>query len=202
MARPLTPLALTVLRMLCNEPMHPYEMQQQIRTRAYDQAVKLTHGALYNTVDRLAAGGLIEPLETSREGRRPERTVYAVTEKGRDAAHDRLADLLTRPSDEYPLVGTALALITLLSPRQTLVCLRSRAVALEARLVGERAAFDALRRRGLERHLLLDQELKIAQLRTELDYVSSLVDDIGAGRLDWEAGALSTRIDVPPGEDS
>ncbi|MGI5167455.1 PadR family transcriptional regulator [Spirillospora sp. CA-253888] len=202
MARPLTPLALTVLRMLCDAPMHPYEMQQQIRTRAYDQAVKLTHGALYNTVDRLAAGGLIEPMETSREGRRPERTVYAVTEKGRDAAQDRLADLLTKPGEEYPLIGTALALITLLSSHQTLVCLRSRAVALEARLVGEQTAFDALRRRNLERHLLLDQELKIAQLRTELDYVSSLIDDIGAGRLAWEPGALSTRIDVPPGEDS
>ncbi|WP_169807822.1 PadR family transcriptional regulator [Actinomadura hibisca] len=202
MARPLTPLALTVLRMLCDEPLHPYEMQQRIRTRAYDQAVKLTHGALYNTVDRLAANGLIEPLETSREGRRPERTVYAVTERGRDAALDRLADLITRPDEEYPMIGAALALVTLLPPQETLACLRTRAVALEARLVGERAANDALRKRHLERHLLLDQELKIAQLRTELDYVSSLIDDIGAGRLDWEPGAVSTRIDVPPGEDS
>lgn len=55
MSRPLTPLALTVLRMLCDSPMHPYEMQQRIRDHAYDQAVKITHGSLYHSVERLAA---------------------------------------------------------------------------------------------------------------------------------------------------
>ncbi|WP_067831275.1 PadR family transcriptional regulator [Actinomadura kijaniata] len=197
MARPLTPLALTVLRMLFEGPMHPYEMQQQIRVRAYDQAVKLTHGALYSTVDRLAANGLIEPLETSREGRRPERTVYAITERGRDAAQDRLAELLARPEVEFPLFGTALALIIMMEPGAALIHLRTRAVVLQSQVAAEQTAYDALIKRGLERPKMLDQELKIAQLRTELDYITGLVEDLAAGRLDWTPGDSSSCIDRP-----
>lgn len=104
MSKPLTPLGLTVLRMLCDGPMHPYEMQQRIRNHAYDVAVKITHGSLYHSVERLAAAGLIEPLETSREGRRPERTVYAVTSAGRDAARIRLAELLCKLGRGVPAV--------------------------------------------------------------------------------------------------
>ncbi|MEU5880377.1 PadR family transcriptional regulator [Spirillospora sp. NPDC047279] len=196
MSRPITPLALIVLRLLCDQPMHPYEIQQQIRLRAYDQAVKLTHGSLYNTVERLAANGLIEPRETSREGRRPERTVYTVTEAGRDTAFNRLADILARYTPEFPLFGSGLAVITLTSPADALTHLRSRAVALEAQVAGERTAYDALRKRGLERARLLDGELKIAQLRTELEYVQTLVADIAAGRVDWEPGSMISRIDT------
>ncbi|TMQ88545.1 PadR family transcriptional regulator [Actinomadura soli] len=186
MSRPLTPLALTVLRMLCDGPMHPYEMQQRIRDHAYDQAVKITHGALYHSVERLAGGGLIEPLETSREGRRPERTVYAVTAAGRDAAHIRLAELLARPAEEFPLYGTALAFINLLPEADVARQLRHRAVALEALLAGHQAAHDALLKTGLERYKLIDQEWLITRVRAELDFTRGLADDLESGRLTWK----------------
>ncbi|MGI5326626.1 PadR family transcriptional regulator [Actinomadura nitritigenes] len=193
MSRPLTPLALTVLRMLCGGPMHPYEMQQRIRDHAYDQAVKVTHGSLYHSVERLASAGLIEPLETAREGRRPERTVYAVTSAGRDAAHIRLAELLAKPVEEFPLFGTGLAFINLLPEAEVARQLRHRAIALEALLVANRTANDSLRKRGLERHKLLDQEWAIARFHGELEFVQNLADDLESGRITWtgETGVTS-----------
>ncbi|GAA4224398.1 PadR family transcriptional regulator [Actinomadura meridiana] len=186
MSRPLTPLALTVLRMLCDGPMHPYEMQQRIRDHAYDHAVKITHGALYHSVERLASGELIEPLETSREGRRPERTVYAVTSAGRDAAHTRLAELLSRPAEEFPLFGTALAFINLLPELEVARQLRRRAVALESLLAGQRTADDSLQKAGIERYKLLDLEWHIARARAELEFTLSMADDLESGRLTWQ----------------
>ncbi|WP_433477291.1 PadR family transcriptional regulator [Spirillospora sp. CA-142024] len=186
MSRPITPLALTVLRMLCDGPMHPYEMQQRIRDHAYDHAVKITHGSLYHSVERLASCGLIEPLETSREGRRPERTVYAVTTAGRDAAQFRLAELLSRPTEEFPLFGTGLAFINLLPESEVARHLRSRAVALEAALAGHQTAHDSLLKQGIERYKLIDQEWLIARLRCELDFVRGLGDDLESGRLTWK----------------
>ncbi|TYK49234.1 PadR family transcriptional regulator [Actinomadura decatromicini] len=186
MSRPLTPLALTVLRMLCDGPMHPYEMQQRIRDHAYDQAVKITHGSLYHSVERLSAAHLIEPLETSRTGRRPERTVYAVTSAGRDAAHIRLAELLARPAEEFPLFGTALAFVNLLPEAEVARQLRHRVVALEAHLAGHQTANDALLKTGLERYKLLDQEWLITRVRAELDFTRALADDLESGRLTWE----------------
>jgi DNA-binding PadR family transcriptional regulator len=187
MGRPLTPLALTVLRMLCGGPMHPYEMQQRIRDHHYDAAVKITHGALYHWVERLASSGLIEPVETNREGRRPERTVYAVTDAGRDAAHLRMSELLAKPEPEYPLYGTALAFVNLLSPDEVGRLLRSRVVALEAELAGHLTAGSMLRERDIERYKLLDLELTIARLRAELQFTRELSDDLEAGRLTWPA---------------
>ena len=48
--------------------------------------MRVQRGSLYPAVERLAAAGLIEPAQTAREGRRPERTVYQITEAGREAA--------------------------------------------------------------------------------------------------------------------
>ncbi|MEV4255056.1 PadR family transcriptional regulator [Spirillospora sp. NPDC049652] len=198
MSRKLTPLALAVLRMLCDGPMHPYEMQQRIRWHAYDHAVKVTHGSLYHTVDRLASSGLIEPVETNREGRRPERTVYAVTPSGRDAACDRLADLLAAPSEEFPLFGAALAFVGLLPEHEVARHLRSRVIVLEALVAGHQASFDSLRKRGLARHKLLDLELSITRHRAELDFAQALVDDLDAGRLTFEDDEDSPCAQRPP----
>ncbi|GLZ09918.1 PadR family transcriptional regulator [Actinomadura sp. NBRC 104425] len=185
MSRPITPLALTVLRMLCDGPMHPYEMQQRIRKHGYDHSVKVTHGALYNSVERLAAQGLIEPVKTSREGRRPERTVYRITDAGRDAAHRRLGEILSEPVEEYPLFNAGLAFINLLPADEVDMLLQRRITALEFLLGGHQTAYEALRKRGLERYKLLDMELNIARVRTELDYVRALVDDLAEGRMTW-----------------
>ena len=199
MSRPLTPLALTVLRMLCDGPMHPYEMQQRIRDHAYDQAVKITHGSLYHTVERLSASGLIEPLETSRAGRRPERTVYAVTSAGRDAAHTRLTELLARPAKEFPLFGTGLAFINLLPEEEVARQLRTRTVGLEALLAARQTVFDSLVKSGLARYKLMDLEWSISRARAELDFVRDLVGDLEAGHLTW-ADDESVRTCHPPGE--
>ncbi|MFA1541314.1 PadR family transcriptional regulator [Actinomadura monticuli] len=198
MSRPLTPLALTVLRMLCDGPMHPYEMQQRIRDHAYDQAVKITHGALYHSVERLASTGLIEPLETSREGRRPERTIYAVTAAGRDAAQIRLAELLRNPAAEFPLFGTGLAFLNLLPEDEVARLLRGRTVLLEAALAAHQTAHDALRKQGLARYKLVDQEWMIARVRGELEFVRGLAGDLDAGRLTWKDDEVHTRCHPRP----
>jgi DNA-binding PadR family transcriptional regulator len=189
MAKPLTPLALTVLRMLCDGPMHPYEMQQRIRQYAYDHAVKVTHGALYNSVERLAARGLIETVETSREGRRPERTVYRVTDAGRSAAQLRLAEILSELNEEFPLFGTGLAFVNLLPENEVHQCLLTRLNKLEFLLAGHQTAYEALLKRGLPRYKLLDMELAIGHNQVELEYVRGLIDDLENGRLDWAEGS-------------
>ena len=186
MSRPLTPLALTVLRMLSDGPLHPYEMQQRIRHHAYDRTVKITHGSLYHSVERLATGCLIEPVETGRSGKRPERTVYAITEQGREAAHQRVAELLAEPAEEFPLFGTALAFLNLLPEDEVARHLRRREMTLEASLAAERAVYEALRKRDLPRFKLIDHELTMARRRAELDLTRELAQDLESGRLTFD----------------
>jgi DNA-binding PadR family transcriptional regulator len=185
MSRPLTPLGLAVLHLLHAEPMHPYEMQQRVRDHCINEVVKVAHGSLYHTVARLAEDGLIESVETSREGRRPERTVYAITVEGRDAARSHLREFLLRPAKEFPCFGMALTFVSMLPPAEAVSLLDRRGVALEARLAELDGVADRLHEQGVARVGLIKMEFLGAQLRSELEFVRALSTDIRDGRLDW-----------------
>ncbi|MCW2862183.1 MAG: PadR family transcriptional regulator [Actinoallomurus sp.] len=185
MSRALTPLQLAVLRLLADEQMHPYEMQQRIREHAIDQVVKVAHGSLYHAVARLAEDGLIEPVETSREGRRPERTVYAITGTGRDEARSRLREFMMRPVQEYPSFGMALSFVSMLPPAEAASLLDRRTVALEAKLAAHDTVVESLIKRGLARINVIEVEFLNSRLRSELDFVRALSEDIKSRRLDW-----------------
>src|SRR5215472_11922304 len=90
---PRTPIALSVLNLLAERPMHPYEMRQLMRQRHHDRAFQIRESSVYDTVAGLADRGYIEPVEGRREGRRRERTVYAITEAGREELGDWLWEL-------------------------------------------------------------------------------------------------------------
>jgi len=91
-------VALTVLGMLSEHPSHTYEIQRQIRIRHKDFAAGKTR-ALYHAINELVSSGLAEPVETSRDGRRPERTVYQITEAGRLELTAWLTELLEAPAE-------------------------------------------------------------------------------------------------------
>src|SRR5207248_7717202 len=92
-----SPLALSVLELLDEESMHPYEMASRMRTRHHDEFIRLNFGTLYHTVNMLERNGWIQPLEREKEGRRPERTIYKLSESGREVLIGTLGELLRQP---------------------------------------------------------------------------------------------------------
>jgi len=207
----LTPLGIAILSLLARESMHPYEMRHVIRVREIDRVMKVTHGTLYSTVERLAGTGLIQPVETSREGRRPERTVYEITELGRDQLLDALRAELMRHTPDYPRLAMGLSFASLLDPREVGELLERRAVAVEAELSGFQIALDAtLKQRSpsLERVSLIEVEYLTALLRAERDWLRLVTDDIRDGRLTWAppswqagSGAQDREPDGTPGDE-
>ena len=94
-------LALAVLSTVAERPAHPYEISTKLRTRGKESSIKLNFGSLYSVVESLTKHGLIEAQGTVRDGKRPERTVYAITSEGRAELEDWLAELLSTPKKEY-----------------------------------------------------------------------------------------------------
>jgi DNA-binding PadR family transcriptional regulator len=70
------PLALAVLVLLYERPMHPHEMAATLRERHKEESIKLRYGSLYTVIGILESAELIRAKKTSRQGNRPERTVY------------------------------------------------------------------------------------------------------------------------------
>jgi DNA-binding PadR family transcriptional regulator len=182
------PLALAVLACLHERPMHPYEMAATMRERGKEQSIKLNYGSLYTVVDNLAKHGLIEALEARREGRRPERTVYRLTDTGRARLDAWMSELLAAPVKEYPQFEAALSLLPVLHPDRVLVLLRERTRALEKQITMERLMLDTASKAGLPRLLLIESEYHLALRETELAWVRSLADELEAGTLEGQDG--------------
>src|SRR5215469_11237384 len=92
-----SPLALSILELLDEEPMHPYEMASRMRMRHHDEFIRLNFGTLYHSVEVLERNGWIVPSEREKEGRRPERTIYRLTDSGREVLTSTLGELLRTP---------------------------------------------------------------------------------------------------------
>ncbi|HYZ51930.1 MAG TPA: helix-turn-helix transcriptional regulator [Streptosporangiaceae bacterium] len=194
----LTPLAIAVMSLLSRGPLHPYEMRQRIRVQHIDQVMKVTQGTLYSTVERLAEAGLITPVETSREGRRPERTVYAITDAGRDQMLDALRGTLLRPSPEYRRLAMALSFVSALEPAEVAELLEHRSVEVEAKLSGLNTTLDAALKHGLPRVHMIETEYLAALERAELDWLRAAVEDIRDGRITWPASPAGPERHADP----
>ena len=182
------PLALAVLACLHERPMHPYEMATTMRERGKEHSIKLNYGSLYTIVDSLAKHGLIEALAARREGRRPERTVYRLTDSGRVKLDAWMSQLIAEPVKEYPQFEAALSLLPVLHPGKVTALLRHRAKILEKEITEVRILLDYAASAGLPRLLLIESEYHLALRETELSWVQQLAGELEAGTLDGQDG--------------
>jgi DNA-binding PadR family transcriptional regulator len=178
------PLALAVLVCLYEKPMHPYQVAQTLRSRAKQESVRLNYGSLYAVVESLEKKGFIKATGTVRAGKRPERTVYEITDDGSLEMNDWMTELIGVPAKEYPAFMAGLSFIPSLPPDDALAALRSRADALRIKLAGLRGAMKAAREAGLPRLFELESEFEEQQLAAELKFVNALVADMSGGTLD------------------
>jgi DNA-binding PadR family transcriptional regulator len=180
-ARPSNPLALAVLVLLTERPMHPYQMSATLRERRKEDSIKINYGSLYSVVESLQKRGMIEARETVREGNRPERTVYVITETGHHVMVEWLSDLLSTPAKEFPQFEAALSLMPALPPDDVIALL-------EQRLERQRAALDTGRdmlskaaAAGMPRIFAVEHEYELAMVATEVEFLTTLLTDLRAG---------------------
>jgi DNA-binding PadR family transcriptional regulator len=185
------PLALAVMALLYERPMHPYEMVSVMRERGQHESVRLRYSSLYSVVEALGREGLISPRETVREGRRPERTVYGLTEAGRVEFLSWLRELLREPVKEYTQFAAGLTFLAALPPSEALALLEERTRLLEEEVREMRSRLDAVMEGGLSRVFLVENEHELVLREAELEWVRGLVREIETGKLEglreWES---------------
>ena len=192
-AHPANPLALAVLALLFERPMHPYEMASTLKHRHKEESIKLRYGSLYTVIDALIARRLIEAGETSRAGNRPERTVYTLTEAGLDELRDWMRDLLRNPAKEFTQFEAGLSLLPVLPPDEVVTLLRDRALHLSGqvwKMEGELAELSqhdlsamtpeqdlpaAMKGQKFPPLFTVESEYRLAMTRAELAFVTELV---------------------------
>lgn len=183
--RELTPLGISVLALLVEEPMHPYEMYQLLRKRRNDRIVKVRPGSLYHTVERLARQGLVEATGTEREGNRPERTTYEVTPEGRRLLEQRVAELIESVVYEFPIFPVALSEMHSLTRREATIRLNRRADELDALIEDTDAAVTVAQSNGVLEAYWISADYLRTMFAAERDWIRTTINRLESKELPW-----------------
>lgn len=175
------PLALAVLVLLAERPMHPYQMSATLRERRKEDSIKINYGSLYSVVESLQKRELIEARETVRSGNRPERTVYAITEAGHQLMVTWLSDLLSTPAKDFPQFEAALSLMPALPPDDVISLLDRRLAAQREALDSGRTLIDTAKGAGMPRIFAIEDEYELAMLAREVEFLADLLADLRSG---------------------
>jgi DNA-binding PadR family transcriptional regulator len=176
-------LALSLLSLLAQRPMYPYEMAQTLRARGKDKNFKVNWGSLYTVVANLEKYGFIRESGTEREGRQPERTTYQITEQGMAELRDWLSELLSVPEDDRGGFVTALSEAGILPPDEVIELLTTRLATLDKDIAMEQADLARWTER-LPRALLIEAEYQLTMRVAQASWLRGLIREIVEGTLD------------------
>ncbi|MGW7532662.1 PadR family transcriptional regulator [Amycolatopsis sp. NPDC054798] len=175
-------LGLAVLATVFERPMHPYEVATLLRERGKEGDLKIKWGSLYTVVGNLEKHGFLEAVENVRDGARPERTVYRITEAGQAELEDWIAELLGVPDPEPTRFHTGLSVMLALRPEVVDQQLGHRAGELE-RMIEDRVEVLARMRTEVPRLVLVEAEYQLAMWRAEAEWVRGLREELATGAI-------------------
>jgi DNA-binding PadR family transcriptional regulator len=185
----LSPISLAALGLLAERPMHPYEMYQLLLERAEDRLLKVRRGTLYHAVDRLERDGLARAMRTERDGNRPERTTFDITESGRRTLLRRIGEMLATPANEYPEFPLAISEAHNLTRAQVIAALRSRMQALTDEQQAISSRLKALGGDRIPRLYWLDVDYDRAVREAEIGWLGAVIAELESGDLQWPDSA-------------
>lgn len=193
-----SPLALAVLALLVERPLHPYGVLALLKQRGKGEVINISQRAtVYKTVTRLADAGLIAVRQTERDQQYPERTLYDVTDEGRTVLREWLAEMLAGGDREYPEFPAALSFIMLLTPDEALPLLDRRRHQVAARVAELDAGLaDVARTPEFAPVAVLEMRYLHTVAAAELAWLSEVVEDLKNKRLDWDQARLRDYADA------
>ncbi|MEV5962914.1 PadR family transcriptional regulator [Kribbella sp. NPDC051952] len=186
MAAELTPLAISVLALLEEEPMHAYEMYQLLVNRHTHWLVKVRPGSLYHTVERLERQNYVRATGTERAGNRPERTTYEITPEGTAALTRRVEAGIEEYVHEYPLFPVVLSEAHNLEAEDAVLRFRRRITDLERWLTEIDEALAGARARQVPEVYWMGGAYLRTQLASERDWLTITIERIESKDLEWQ----------------
>ncbi len=125
---------LFVLGILEHKPTHGYEIVSTGERWAIHRWASITIGAIYAAIRRLEKEKWICAGESEKEGKRPEKQIWHLTEHGREGLLRYIRHGLSSLNFEGREVDVAMVFATLLPPQERIECVKLRLEPLAERL--------------------------------------------------------------------
>ncbi|MGZ4358460.1 MAG: PadR family transcriptional regulator [Gaiellaceae bacterium] len=143
------PTRLLILGLLAAGPMHGHQIRHSAELGDIERWGGVKVGSLYGMLHRLELEGLIEEARSEQEGRRPARTVYAITHEGLQELSLHRERALTSPDVGTTTVEVALKWAAGSDAEELRQLLSRRRGAIASRLEELRAGRELYARRGV-----------------------------------------------------
>ncbi|NNH74606.1 PadR family transcriptional regulator [Nocardia uniformis] len=173
-------MALAVLSTLVERPMHRYEIAATLKHRGKDRDMAIKWGSLYTVVENLNKHGFLEIVGSERDGARPERVIYRITDSGRAELADWTRELIANPEPEQRRFVAGLSVMSGLAPDEVTELLGQRLIKLNAEIETARAELTAMDG-ALPRLFLIEGDYELAIAEAEAAWVRALRDSIADG---------------------
>lgn len=174
-------LALAVLSVIIERPMHRYEIASTLRDRGKDRDMDIKWGSLYTVVQNMAKAGFLEVVGSEREGARPERVIYRITDAGRAELIDWTRELIAEPQPEQRQYVAGLSILAALPPDEVIHLLGRRVEVLDEQIATVRAEFEAAAG-TLPRLFMVETEYGLAMLEAERAWTAAFRDELVSGK--------------------
>ncbi len=176
-------MKLMVLGLLMEGEKHPYEIQQIVKEREMDRYIKFQKGSLYYAVEQLEKKGFIEVAETIRDSKRPDRTVYRITDSGREEFQNLLIQQYLRTDYFYDPIYAAMAFTCHGNHEDIVRALRQRVQDQETRVGILQRVYENHIDNNVPRVNLYILFAALEHARTQLKWMQMLCQDALDGRL-------------------
>ncbi len=189
---------LVILGFLRGRPLYGYEIKNMIE-RIMGDWTNIAFGSIYFALRKLTEEGYIEKLGTEQEGSRPSRTVYQITNTGRDEFLRLLRQVWGDVERQYFAFDVGLSFMSALPIEEVKEHLRERVKRLEhtvqhveshrAEQLADEHVPSRLTAVVFEHHLL--------HFHAELDWTRNLLKKVEQGIYDAELGWLRSLLEQP-----
>ena len=115
-------------------PMHGHQIRREAQTNRTELWTDIKVGSLYAALNRMAEEGIIEAVRSERSGNLPARTIYAITDTGRQELSVLRDEVLREVRVRPDPVDLALQYSTELGPDALVAAFTNRKAALRAEL--------------------------------------------------------------------
>lgn len=173
-------MGLAVLSTLVVQPRHRYDIAAQMKAWGKDADMGVKWGSLYTVVDNLTKHGFVEAVGSERDGARPERVIYRITDAGRAELSDWTRELISTPEPEQRRFVAGLSVLSALPPDEVIELLTLRITKLEKIIADTRSELAALES-TLPHLFLIEEDYALAMLAAEAEWARGLRDSLADG---------------------
>ena len=178
---------LIILGLLREKPYYGYELERSMKERYMDEWTQVAFGSIYHALRQMTQEGLVQPEATERDGNRPSRTVYSVTDEGRREFTRLLREAWQAPATMSPeLMRLCILIMHVRTPYEITTHLTRRATTLIKSIEHLRHVGQEVSAKGAPWTAQYIVSYDIGLWQKSLEWIQGLLEEIQSGRITWQ----------------